>query len=176
VALARRVNGTVPVPEVVAADADGGVAGEPVMLSRFAPGVPLRALARRAEPLATTQVGARQLVHSDFNPKNILVADGTVTAVLDWEFAFSGSPLFDVGNMLRFVGDYPPAFENGFVNGFAGNGGHLPPGWRRISAALDLFALADLLTRPPDRPIPAQVARLIRKRLTVMGSTVDDPL
>jgi len=63
-----------------------------------------------------------------------------------------------------------------FVSGFAGSGGDLPPGWRRISAALDLFALADLLTRPPDQPIPAQVARLIRKRLTIMGSTVDGPL
>ena len=43
-------------------------------------------------------------MHSDFNPKNILVdpASGAVTAVLDWEYAHAGSPYADLGNLLRF--------------------------------------------------------------------------
>jgi aminoglycoside phosphotransferase (APT) family kinase protein len=128
----------------------------------------LRALARESEPLVARVAGAAQLVHSDFNPKNLLVlrgADGRwrVTAVLDWEFAFSGSPLSDVGNMLRF--GLPPAFADGFTGGFAEGGGELPDGWREISAALDLFALADLLTRPPEHRYFGKAVDAVRGRL-----------
>ncbi|MEU8702585.1 phosphotransferase [Streptomyces sp. NPDC048680] len=120
----------------------------------------LRALARRG-PLAHAAVaGERSLVHGDFNPKNILVqrraGQWAVAAVLDWELAFSGSPLFDVGNVLRFAHEYPPAFSAGFVDGFRGGRGRLPADWLRLSRTLDLFALADILTAPPD---PAYFAR-----------------
>ncbi|MGK5685175.1 phosphotransferase family protein [Actinoplanes sp. URMC 104] len=107
--------------------------------------------ARAARELAVLK-GSRRLVHSDYNPKNLLaVAEGgrwRVAAVLDWEFAFSSSPLVDVGNMLRFP--TPHAYADGFVAGFRDGGGALPEGWRRLSRALDLFALADFLTRPVD--------------------------
>jgi aminoglycoside phosphotransferase (APT) family kinase protein len=110
----------------------------------------LRYAERSAPPLAGLR-GSRQLVHADFNPKNILAGqhDGRwrVTAVLDWEFAFSSSPLFDVGNLLRH--ERPPGFADGFRQGFTEHGGSLPPGWRRLSQALDLYSLADFLTRPP---------------------------
>jgi Ser/Thr protein kinase RdoA (MazF antagonist) len=109
-------------------------------------------LAKGYEPLLATVAGARQLVHADFNPKNILVRESSVAAVLDWEFAFSSTPLFDVGNMLRFAERYPPAYLDGFHTGFVAGGGVLPADWERISAGLDLFALADFLTRPPDHP------------------------
>jgi aminoglycoside phosphotransferase (APT) family kinase protein len=128
----------------------------------------VRALARSAEPLVARVAGAAQLVHSDFNPKNLLVlrgADGRwrVTGVLDWEFAFSGSPLHDVGNMLRF--GHPAGFADGFTGGFGEGGGDLPDGWREISAALDLFALADLLTRPPEHPYFTKAVGAVRARL-----------
>ncbi|NMO51540.1 phosphotransferase [Actinoplanes sp. TBRC 11911] len=242
-ALAARLSGVVPVPEVIAADPSGGAAGEPALLSTFMPGQLLghvltdpppasaqlghavgatlaalgsitfasagffsdgrltpdgieptsdldvfvercltdgnaqghlsdedqRKLLRVAER-ATDDLrvlrGSRQLVHSDFNPKNLLVArpDGTtwqVTAVLDWEFAFSSSPLVDIGNMLR--DPRPPAFEQGFVDGFRESGGDLPADWRRLSQALDLFALADFLTRPPDHRYFRRAVRRIRE-------------
>jgi aminoglycoside phosphotransferase (APT) family kinase protein len=44
------------------------------------------------------------LVHGDFKPGNVLVADGRVTAVLDWETAHLGDPHEDLGwvtNPLR---------------------------------------------------------------------------
>jgi aminoglycoside phosphotransferase (APT) family kinase protein len=225
-ALAARLAGVVPVPEVVAADPDGTHAGEPVLLSRFVPGTLLNQalagpasaspvdlgwstgetlaaigtvefrypgffedsslepvhfepterlatfvadrigtaelsstekerlieLAKGYEPLLATVAGARQLVHADFNPKNLLVRESSVVAVLDWEFAFSSTPLFDVGNMLRFAERYPPAYVAGFRAGFVAGGGVLPAGWERISAGLDLFALTEFLTRPPDHP------------------------
>ncbi|WP_216695345.1 phosphotransferase family protein [Dietzia psychralcaliphila] len=39
----------------------------------------------------------RVLVHGDFKPGNILVRDGEVAALLDWETAHLGSPLEDLG-------------------------------------------------------------------------------
>lgn len=120
----------------------------------------LRALARGGPRALAAVAGERSLVHCDFNPKNLLVERRAgrweVAAVLDWELAFSGSPLFDVGNMLRFAHEYPPAFAPGFVDGFRAGSGRLPGDWPRISRTLDLFALADILTAPPD---PAYFAR-----------------
>ena len=113
----------------------------------------LRGLAAAADPLARSVAGARQLVHSDYNGKNLLAVarDGrwSISAVLDWEFACSGSPLGDIGNMLRFRADQPDGFAGAFVAGYRDAGGPLPPRWREISEALDLYALADFLTRPP---------------------------
>jgi len=49
------------------------------------------------------------LVHADYNGKNLLMQSThegwQVAAVLDWEFAFAGSPLFDTGNFLRHEAD-----------------------------------------------------------------------
>jgi len=124
----------------------------------------LRALAARLAPAVDRLAGARRLVHADLNPKNLLVAevDGRwrLTAVLDWEFAFSSSPLFDVGNLLRRPRG--EAFEAGFLAGFTGAGGDLPPGWRALSAGLDLFSIADLLTRPPGHRYFAQAVTVVR--------------
>jgi aminoglycoside phosphotransferase (APT) family kinase protein len=110
----------------------------------------LRRFAEEASPPLAALAGSRRLVHGDFNPKNLLAArDGggpLVVAVLDWEYAFSSSPLFDVGNMFRFP--RPPGFEEAFLTGFRDHGGELHPDWRRLSRALDLYSLADFLTRP----------------------------
>jgi aminoglycoside phosphotransferase (APT) family kinase protein len=128
----------------------------------------LRALAAAAGPLAGTADGARQLVHSDYNPKNLLAVrrgEWSISAVLDWEFAFSGSPLTDVGNMLRFRDAHPPGFDSAFVLGYQEAGGILPPRWREISEALDLYALADFLTRPPGHRYFAKAVAAIRDRL-----------
>jgi fructokinase len=133
----------------------------------------LRELARRSAPSLTAVAGACQLVHSDYNPKNLLVAQAagswSVTAVLDWEFAFSGSPLTDIGNMLRFRHEIPAGFADAFIAGYRAAGGELPPGWRQISEALDLYALADFLTRPPEHEFAARAVAVITGRLAAAG-------
>ncbi len=69
----------------------------------------------------------RRLVHGDFNSPNLLVhqAGGawSVAAVLDWEFAFSGSSLFDVGNFLRYERAARPLREPAFSRAFREAGG-----------------------------------------------------
>jgi len=129
----------------------------------------LRVLAAAADPLARSAGGARQLVHSDYNGKNLIAVGAggrwSISAVLDWEFAFSGSPLTDIGNMLRFRGELPAGFADGFIAGYRDGGGELPEGWREISEALDLYALADFLTRPPGHRYFGKAVAALKDRL-----------
>jgi Ser/Thr protein kinase RdoA (MazF antagonist) len=59
-------------------------------------------------------------VHGDFDPANILVDKvndaWSVTGILEWEFAFSGSYLWDVANMLRYAHKMPLEFQNSFID------------------------------------------------------------
>ena len=87
------------------------------------------------------------LTHSDYNPWNLLIDDNhNVSAVLDWEFAFSASPVHDIGKMLRFEEEGSP-FEKRFIERICANGGELPREWRKLSKLNDLIALVDLLNR-----------------------------
>ncbi|WP_119459889.1 phosphotransferase [Rhodospirillaceae bacterium SYSU D60014] len=94
------------------------------------------------------------LVHADFNGSNILIRqsaesdDWEVAAVLDWEFAFSGSPAFDFGNLLRPPLQEVETFFAEVTEGYCRAGGVLPQEWRRIARIADLFAWADFLNRP----------------------------
>ncbi|WP_245665791.1 phosphotransferase family protein [Actinoplanes subtropicus] len=128
----------------------------------------LRRYAEEATPRLAVLAGSSRLVHADFNPKNLLAvrdsAGWRVVAALDWEYAFSSSPLYDVGNMLRFP--RPPGFEEAFLAGFRAHGGELPPDWRRLSRALDLYSLADFLTRPVEHRYFGRAIDRIRAMLT----------
>ncbi|NBO24849.1 MAG: hypothetical protein EBU93_06430, partial [Chlamydiae bacterium] len=100
----------------------------------------------------------KHLVHGDFDPANILVDkindSLVVTGILDWEFAFSGSYLWDVANMLRYAHKMPPEFQNSFIDALQRNGVKLPDGWRTTIHLLNLSSLLDLLKRsyPKDHP------------------------
>lgn len=96
--------------------------------------------------------GDRCLVHSDFGSPNVILKQSrgkwAVAALLDWEFAFSGCSLCDVGHALRYERWSRPQMEPHFSTGFRENGGVLPENWREISRAMDLTALVEMLTRP----------------------------
>jgi len=92
----------------------------------------------------------RHLVHSDFGNRNILVdcvnRRWQVVAVLDWEFALSGSPLLDVGHFLRYERDDRSLREPFCSRAFVEYGGILPAAWRRLSQVVDLTGLVHCLT------------------------------
>jgi hypothetical protein len=43
------------------------------------------------------------IVHFDFNPGNILVSDGRVSGVVDWDGVTAGDRMFDVATMLFYI-------------------------------------------------------------------------
>jgi aminoglycoside phosphotransferase (APT) family kinase protein len=102
--------------------------------------------------LLDTWDGPPCLVHGDFGGSNLLVRSGPagwqVAAVLDWEFAFSGSPFFDLGNLLRPPLGDRPGFAEAVHAGYMAAGGRLPAAWRPMSRLADLLAWADFLNRP----------------------------
>jgi aminoglycoside phosphotransferase (APT) family kinase protein len=120
----------------------------------------------RSGELACLDDEAR-LVHGDFNRRNLLVrcAAGrwSVAAVLDWEFAVSGSPLADLGNFLRYEHASRPRLEPHFSAGYCNAGGTLPRDWRRLARLLDLAALCESLTHGqlPDT-VTAELVELVR--------------
>jgi aminoglycoside phosphotransferase (APT) family kinase protein len=121
----------------------------------------LRAVSRRARELAGR--GRRvALVHGDFNAKNLLVdpATGGVTGVLDWEFAYAGAPLADVGNLLRFETDQD--FAGAFAASYREHAPDVPVDWVEVARALDLMALVELAARPEPNPVVDGARRLLR--------------
>ena len=112
------------------------------------------------------------LIHADFKGLNILVhrakTDWRVAAVLDWEFAYAGSPLSDVGTIMRHQNRFNPAFKLPFINGFAGQGGQLPEDWEKAARLLDLLNLCDFLNQPePDATLRLEVTRLIIETIKI---------
>ncbi len=104
------------------------------------------------------------LVHADFDPANILVDkiddEWTITGVLDWEFAFSGSPLWDVANMLRYSHQMPVMFEVSFTQGLI-TAFTLPKDWKITIHLLNVMSLLDCLTRCTKEVRPKQCADII---------------
>jgi aminoglycoside phosphotransferase (APT) family kinase protein len=93
------------------------------------------------------------LVHSDFNPKNLLVdaESGELTGVLDWEFAHTGSPFTDLGNLLRF--ERRPDLAAAVVSTYAELVVDAPDDLLDRARAADLFALVDLAARRGQNPV-----------------------
>jgi len=102
------------------------------------------------------------LVHCDFGMRNLLVyqheGKWKVAALLDWEFAVSGSPLIDVAHFLRYELRGSPLLEPHFSRGFLEAGGVLPLDWRQLCRVIDLSALVDTLVRAE---LPSDVEREI---------------
>jgi aminoglycoside phosphotransferase (APT) family kinase protein len=121
----------------------------------------LRGVATDAQTLLDT-VGRFCLVHSDVNPKNLLVDPDTleVTGLLDWEFAHAGHPYTDLGNLLRF--DREPAFVDAVLEGYVARHGGTPEGALEMARCADLWALVDLAARRGQNPVADRAHERLR--------------
>lgn len=109
------------------------------------------------------------LVHSDLNPKNLLVDPETleVTGLVDWEFAHAGSPYADLGNLLRF--ERRPAFADAVLTTYADRLDDDAQRALDLARAADLFALVELAARRGQNP----VADRAHARLRTIGAQRD---
>jgi len=120
----------------------------------------LGAVMETAQP-PLDQIGRCCLVHSDFNPKNLLVDpdSGAVTRLLDWEFAHSGMPVTDLGNLLRF--ERAPGFVEAVLDVYVDRVADAPPEVLHLARAADLFALVELAARRSENPVAERAHGLL---------------
>ncbi len=108
------------------------------------------------------------LVHSDLNPKNLLVDPETlrVTGLLDWEFAHAGLPVTDLGNLLRF--DRDPAFVDAVLTVHRDTVPDAGDDLLTRARAADLRALVELAARRGENPVTEQ-AHVLLTAIAVSG-------
>jgi Ser/Thr protein kinase RdoA (MazF antagonist) len=113
----------------------------------------LNAIERFLKDIPKYDCGLISLVHADFDPANIIVAqiegNWKVAAILDWEFAYAGCYLNDIANMLRYSHQMPLLFSAAFLDGFKLCGFVLPDNWQMIVHQYNLASMLDSLTRHP---------------------------
>jgi aminoglycoside phosphotransferase (APT) family kinase protein len=116
------------------------------------------------------------LVHGDFNGSNILLQraenrEWKVAAVLDWEFALSGTPGFDFAHLLRAPLESHPLLAASVAHSYRQAGLALPTDWREISRLVDLFAWVDLASRPgSDATIIDDARQAIQTTITALSA------
>jgi aminoglycoside phosphotransferase (APT) family kinase protein len=121
----------------------------------------LAVVLNEAEDLMADGVDRVCLVHSDFNPKNLLVDPATakITGLIDWEFSHAGSPYADLGNLLRFCED--PVLAGAVLDVLRGMG--LGERLVDLGRAADLWALLDLASRAAEHEVAAAAHRLVSR-------------
>lgn len=93
------------------------------------------------------------LCHGDFSPDNLIVHfhEPKIIGVLDWEFSFAGSYLFDIAQFLR--GGHPHYIEESFISAYEVESRRtFSANWRHIAKMLDLVNFCGLLDHPEPRP------------------------
>lgn len=117
-------------------------------LRRFDPSGSVAVVARLLTELDRSDqlvVAAKDVVllHADFKPANLHVVPDGRLCVLDWEFAYAGPALMDVGQLHRYG---PSAeFSAAFARSYREAGRCLPADFERMARRFDLFNLAGLL-------------------------------
>jgi len=133
----------------------------------------LELLLEKNRPIFTSLDEHVCLTHADMNTKNILVERGDerwhVTAVLDWEFAFAGSSLCDIGNFLRFEHELELDTSSAFARGYE-NIRPLPRNWRATASLVDLCSMFSFLERD------SLSARTERTAVTIIDRTLSHPI
>jgi aminoglycoside phosphotransferase (APT) family kinase protein len=114
------------------------------------------------------------LVHGDYKRSNLLVERGgtgwRVAAVLDWEFAFAGPPLVDIGLFLRAGAALPHGFREAFASAYAEAGGQLPTDWLPLSRLIDVLSQVTFLDGPRDRPrVFAECTQVVEETVRMLA-------
>lgn len=106
--------------------------------------------------------GEGRLVHGDFSLTNILIYQAEVSGVLDWEYAHSGTPYMDIGNLLRHA---PEEYHEKVKAGLEAGRMNLPVDWKERAELVDLSSHLEFLTSTRSdefkRQCVAQIERFI---------------
>ncbi|MEM1445612.1 MAG: phosphotransferase [Planctomycetota bacterium] len=122
----------------------------------------LRDLIQRHDLFAVDPNTGPCLVHGDYRPDNLLVRDGRVVAVLDWEFAHAGSWFMDLGNLLRH---FDASAEAPLLEGLRDGGLAVPDDAVDHAKLIDLGSHLEFLTSARSDAFKATRVALIDRTL-----------
>lgn len=101
------------------------------------------------------------LVHGDFRPTNLLISEGRINCVLDWEFAMSGHSIADIGQLFRYDDQFPVVQRNTFAQAYNERSSwELPADWENQGNMRDLVNLLQMLG--VEGELPVKFSDLIR--------------
>lgn len=90
--------------------------------------------------------------HGDFRPSNIMVKDGKLAGIFDWENALSAPDYFDIGQFIRYEEQISEQNEKSFIYGYnkiSENPVH--ENWKKISKLMDLANILSLLNNEEEK-------------------------
>jgi aminoglycoside phosphotransferase (APT) family kinase protein len=101
------------------------------------------------------------LVHGDLGARNILVDPNgaqawRIAGIVDWEAAFAGWAMWDIGSFFRYPKRYDQTFRENLGHSYRNSGGTLPGDWWRTARLLD--ATRQVATMDSKRELPAAFA------------------
>ena len=93
------------------------------------------------------------LIHGDFQGTNILIKNGKLSGILDWEFAMAGHPLADIGQFFRYEEYFNTNLLKVFENEYNKSSDYkLEKDWYKISKLRDLINLIQLIDGEENMP------------------------
>jgi len=135
-------------------------------------------IATKIEQLVQDNVGTLRdidsryaLVHGDFRPTNLLVHQGKLSCVLDWEFATALHPIADFGQLFRYDDQFAPHHKQALIRAYeAETGTPLPSDWEQRGRLRDLANLVQMIGDNEDFPDKyADLRQLIERTLVQMA-------
>ena len=105
--------------------------------------------------------------HADYKASNLLIHEGRLSGVLDWEFVHAGTWLLDAGQVLRYLGPLRENFADEMERGFQKQ---MPPDWRELSRTIDLINLTEFLVKPSGEQQAATSRALILDSVSELDS------
>jgi aminoglycoside phosphotransferase (APT) family kinase protein len=93
------------------------------------------------------------LIHGDFRPTNLLIHQGKVSSILDWEFATAGHPIADLGQFFRYEEQFAWRQKEALIQAYQnGTGMLLPDDWENMGRMRDLASLLQMIGVDEDYP------------------------
>ena len=89
--------------------------------------------------------------------------------MLDWEQAFIGATLWDIGSLFRYAHRYSPTFRERFEHGYRNAGGVLPDDWHRTARLLDATCIVGMLSETRELPTVFAECRELTEALVQEG-------
>jgi aminoglycoside phosphotransferase (APT) family kinase protein len=108
--------------------------------------------------------------HGDFRPANIMVKDGRLIGIIDWEGALSAPDYYDIGQFTRYKEHMSEKAKNRFISGYNQNTRRPVGGdWEKLSKLMDLVNLLVFLDNEEEKPnLFSDMKNLIKKTLDIL--------